>query len=76
MLNQGYRPRDPSGPEGSAQLRAEVELIKAMGFNAVRVHQKAEDPRFLYWADRLGLLVWAETAGAYAFSADRRRPCW
>jgi hypothetical protein len=39
-----------------------------MGFNAVRVHQKAEDPRFLYWADRLGLMVWGETAGAYAFS--------
>ena len=39
-----------------------------MGFNAVRCHQKAEDPRFLYWADRLGLLVWAETAAAYEFS--------
>jgi len=39
-----------------------------MGFNAVRIHQKAEDPRFLYWADRLGLLVWGETAGAYEFS--------
>src|ERR1700712_5593430 len=39
-----------------------------MGFNAVRIHQKAEDPRFLFWADRLGLLVWGETAGAYEFS--------
>jgi hypothetical protein len=47
-----------------------VELIKAMGFNAVRIHQKAEDPRFLYWADRLGLLVWGEIAGAYEFSFD------
>jgi beta-galactosidase/beta-glucuronidase len=44
-------------------------MIKAMGFNAVRIHQKAEDPRFLFWADRLGLLVWSETAGAYEFSA-------
>lgn len=34
----------------------------------MRVHQKAEDPRFLYWADRLGLTVWGETANAYAFS--------
>jgi hypothetical protein len=32
------------------------------------VHQKVEDPRFLYWADRLGLLVWAEGASAYEFS--------
>ncbi len=69
VLNQGYREQTHLASYGSDQLRSEVELIKAMGFNAVRVHQKAEDPRFLYWADRLGLLVWAETAGAYAFSS-------
>jgi beta-galactosidase/beta-glucuronidase len=68
VLNQGYRPETHLASRGSAELRAEVELIKAMGFNAVRIHQKAEDPRFLFWADRLGLLVWGETAGAYEFS--------
>jgi beta-galactosidase/beta-glucuronidase len=70
VLNQGYRPETHLASRGSDELRAEVELIKAMGFNAVRVHQKAEDPRFLYWADKLGLLVWGETAGAYEFSPD------
>ena len=70
VLNQGYRPQTHLATRGTEELRGEVELIKAMGFNAVRVHQKAEDPRFLYWADRLGLLVWGETAGAYEFSAD------
>jgi beta-galactosidase/beta-glucuronidase len=69
VLNQGYRPQTHLAAAGSAQLRAEVELIKQMGFNAVRVHQKAEDPRFLFWADRLGLMVWAETAAAYVYSA-------
>ena len=49
-------------------LRREVELIKALGFNAARIHQKVEDPRFLYWCDRLGLLVWGEMANAYEFS--------
>lgn len=68
VLNQGYRPDTHWASNGSDQLRGEVEVIKAMGFNAVRAHQKAEDPRFLYWADRLGLLVWAETAAAYEFS--------
>ena len=70
VLNQGYRPETHLATRGTEELRAEVELIKAMGFNAVRIHQKAEDPRFLFWADRLGLLVWGETAGAYEFSAD------
>jgi beta-galactosidase/beta-glucuronidase len=70
VLDQGYRPETHLASRGSDELRAEVELIKAMGFNAVRVHQKAEDPRFLFWADRLGLLVWSETAGAFEFSSD------
>lgn len=70
VLNQGYRPDTLIANSGTAELRREVELIKAMGFNAVRVHQKAEDPRFLYWADRLGLLVWGETGAAYEFGTE------
>ena len=68
VLNQGYRPNTHWASTGPEELRGEVEVIKAMGFNAVRTHQKAEDPRFLFWADVLGLLVWAETAAAYEFS--------
>nr|WP_202489993.1 glycoside hydrolase family 2 TIM barrel-domain containing protein [Streptomyces sp. SID8381] len=67
VLNQGYRADTLLANSGTDELRREVELIKAMGFNAVRVHQKAEDPRFLYWADRLGLLVWGEAPAAYEF---------
>ena len=68
VLDQGYRPQTHLAARDTRELRSEVELIKAMGFNCVRVHQKAEDPRFLFWADRLGLLVWGETAAAYEFS--------
>ncbi|MCA1219425.1 glycoside hydrolase family 2 protein, partial [Streptomyces sp. 8L] len=70
VLDQGYRPNTLLASRGTAELRREVELIKAMGFNAVRVHQKAEDPRFLYWADRLGLLVWGETGAAYEYGTE------
>ncbi|MGW2939055.1 glycoside hydrolase family 2 protein [Streptomyces sp. NPDC001156] len=70
VLNQGYRADTLIANAGTDELRSEVELIKAMGFNAVRIHQKAEDPRFLYWADRLGLLVWGETAAAYEFNTE------
>ncbi|MCE0534789.1 hypothetical protein LWF15_04645 [Kineosporia rhizophila] len=68
VLNQGYRPQTHNASTGTAQLRGEVELLLAMGFNSVRNHQKAEDPRFLFWADKLGLMVWGETAAAYSFS--------
>src|SRR5205823_3054172 len=46
------------------------ELVKALGFNGVRKHQKIEDPRFLYWADRMGLLVWEEMPSAYRFTPE------
>jgi len=69
VLNQGYWPDSHLTAPSPQALRREVELIKELGFTACRVHQKIEDPRFLYWADRLGILVWGETPGAYEFSA-------
>ncbi|HZW40736.1 MAG TPA: glycoside hydrolase family 2 TIM barrel-domain containing protein [Agromyces sp.] len=68
VLSQNYWPESHLAAPTPEALRREVELIKELGFNAARVHQKAEDPRFLYWADRLGLLVWGETASAYEFN--------
>jgi hypothetical protein len=47
-----------------------VLLIKRLGFNGVRKHQKSEDPRWLYWCDVLGLCVWAEMPSAYGFSSE------
>jgi beta-galactosidase/beta-glucuronidase len=70
VLDQGYWADGlMTAPSGEA-LRRDVELAKAMGFNGVRKHQKIEDPRFLYWADILGLLVWEELPSAYAFGPD------
>jgi Glycosyl hydrolases family 2, TIM barrel domain/Glycosyl hydrolases family 2, sugar binding domain/Glycosyl hydrolases family 2 len=68
VLEQGYWPESHLAAPDADALRREVELIKELGFNAVRIHQKVEDPRFLYWCDRLGLLVWGEMANAYEFS--------
>lgn len=68
VLEQGYWPQTHLAAPSAEALRREAELILELGFNAVRVHQKAADPRFLHWADRLGLLVWGETANAYEFS--------
>ena len=70
VLEQGYWPESLLAAPDAAALKREVELIKELGFNAVRIHQKVEDPRFLYWCDKLGLAVWGEMANAYIFSAD------
>jgi beta-galactosidase/beta-glucuronidase len=73
VLSQGYWPESHLAAPSADALRAEIQLIKDLGFNAARVHQKIEDPRFLYWADRLGLLLWAEMPSAYEFSPTAAR---
>jgi beta-galactosidase/beta-glucuronidase len=69
VLDQGYWP-DSGMTASDAELRRDVELAKRMGFNGVRKHQKVESPRYLYWADRLGLFVWEEMPSAYRFTSD------
>ncbi len=74
VLDQGYWPGSGyTAPDGAA-LRRDVELTLAAGYNLARKHIKLEDPRWLYWADRLGLLVWAEPpcVGRYSLEAITR----
>ncbi len=68
VLEQGFWPESLLTAPDDAARRREVELILQLGFNTARIHQKVEDPRFLFWADRLGLLIWGETASAYDFT--------
>jgi hypothetical protein len=50
-------------------LQADIGWTKLCGFNGVEKHQKIEDPRWLYWCDRLGLLVWEEMPNAREWSS-------
>ncbi len=60
VLDQGYWPGSGYTAPDDDALRRDVELTLEAGFTFVRKHIKLEDPRWLYWADMLGLLVWAE----------------
>ena len=68
VLDQGYWPDSGLTAPDDDAFRKDVDLAKAMGFNGVRKHQKIENPRYLYWADTLGILVWAEMPSAYRFN--------
>ncbi|MDM4761662.1 glycoside hydrolase family 2 TIM barrel-domain containing protein [Galbitalea sp. SE-J8] len=68
VLEQGFWPDGQLTAPDIDALRREVEMILELGFSAARIHQKVEDARMLFWADRLGLMIWAETASAYRFS--------
>jgi beta-galactosidase/beta-glucuronidase len=70
VLDQGYWPDTGLTPPSEEALRRDIQLAKQMGFNGVRKHQKVEDPRYLYWADVLGFLVWEEMPSAYRFTHE------
>jgi len=60
VLDQGYYPDGLYTAPSDEALRRDIELSLALGFNGARLHQKVFEPRFLYWADKLGYLVWGE----------------
>ncbi|MBC2175189.1 glycoside hydrolase family 2 [Listeria booriae] len=70
VLDQGYWREGLLTAPSDEALRRDIELAKEMGFNGCRKHQKVEDPRFLYWADTLGFLVWGECAAAPVYTED------
>jgi len=68
ILDQGYWPDTLLTPPSDQAIKRDIELTKKMGFNGARKHQKIEDDRFYYWADKLGLLVWAEIGSTYKYN--------
>lgn len=70
VLDQGYFPDGNLTPPSDEAIKQDIVLTKEMGFNGARKHQKIEDPRYHYWCDKLGLLVWGEAANAYQYSQE------
>jgi hypothetical protein len=60
ILDQGFYPDGVWTAPSDAALRHDIEMSMAAGYNGARLHQKVFEPRFLYWADKLGYLVWGE----------------
>ena len=61
VLDQGFYPDGIWTAPSDGALRHDIELAQAAGFNGARLHQKVFEERFLYWADRLGYLLWGES---------------
>lgn len=60
VLDQGYYPDGIYTAPSDEALRNDIVISQGLGFNGARLHQKLFEPRFLYWADRMGYLVWDE----------------
>ncbi len=73
ILDQGYFGECGATPPDEDALRNDVEIMKAMGLNGARKHQKTEDERFLYYCDLLGLYLWCEMPSTYGFDLLDRK---
>ncbi len=60
VLDQGFYKKGIYTAENDEELKRDIELSMELGFNGARLHQKVFDPRFLYFADIAGYLVWGE----------------
>jgi len=60
ILDQGFYPDGVWTAPTDEALKQDIEMSMAAGYNGARLHQKVFEPRFLYWADKLGYLVWGE----------------
>ncbi len=68
FLVQGYWPDSLYTPPSDDHIKKDIQYVIDFGFNGLRTHQKAFDPRFLYWCDKMGVLVWGEIGNAFRFS--------
>ena len=59
-LDQAFNPRGYFTYPSDEDMALEAWRLKRLGLNMVRIHIKAEEPRKLYWMDRLGILVMAD----------------
>jgi len=60
VLDQGFYPKGIFTAPSDEALVADIEMAMDLGFNGARLHMKLFEPRFLYWADRRGYLIWGE----------------
>lgn len=60
VLDQGFYSDGIWTAPTDEALKKDIELSMAAGFNGARLHQKAFEERFYYWADKLGYITWGE----------------
>lgn len=62
VLDQGFYPDGIYTAPTDDALKADIVNSMKLGFNGARLHEKIFEPRFLYWADKMGYLCWGEHA--------------
>ncbi len=74
-LHQSFTPEGIYAYPSADYIRRDYEKAKELGLNCVRIHIKVDDPRCLYWADRLGVLLMCDMPN-YQRHTPRSQQLW
>jgi Glycosyl hydrolases family 2, sugar binding domain/Glycosyl hydrolases family 2, TIM barrel domain/Glycosyl hydrolases family 2 len=74
-LDQSFNPKGIYTAPSDAFLKHDIELAKSVGTNFLRIHIKPDEPRRLYWADKLGMLIMEDMPNTWRQN-DTARKAW
>ncbi len=72
-LDQAFHPDGLHSYPSDDVIRGDIQLAKDLGLNMLRCHIKLNDPRYYYWADKLGLLLFYDIPCADLDTPEMRR---
>ena len=74
-LDQSFNSKGIYTAPSDEFMKHDLELAKAAGIQFLRIHLKADEPRRLYWADKLGMLIVQDMPSA-SFQNPDKRSAW
>ncbi len=72
-LDQAFTPGGLHTYPTDEAIRADVQLAKDVGLNMLRCHIKINEPRYYFWADKLGVLVMYDIPSTGAYNPTARK---
>lgn len=75
-LDQSYTPEGFYTFPSDKYMKEEIMRAKSLGINGLRIHIKAEVPRKLYWADKLGLLIMEDIPNFWGEPTPEAKANW
>jgi hypothetical protein len=75
-LDQSYHPDGFYTFPSDEFMKEEIMRARNLGINGLRIHIKAEIPRKLYWADKLGLLIMEDVPNFWGEPTPEAKANW
>ncbi|MBI3972742.1 MAG: hypothetical protein HY332_15815 [Chloroflexi bacterium] len=71
-LDQAFHPAGLHTYPSDEAIRADIQAAKDLGLNMLRCHIKVNEPRYYYWADKLGVLIMYDLPSASVYTPKAR----